>query len=165
MKSLFSSVQSLSHIQLCATLWIATCQASLFITNSQSLLKLMPIDSVMPSNHLILCSTSPPTFNLSLHQGLSQWLSSSHQVAKLLELQLQHQSFQWVFHFLAITHKANLNIHVPECAWMWFHFSWANWVPCLCHMVFIISGGKINLVSIILSWPEACLSAFQSTCF
>ena len=55
MKSLFSSVQSLSHIQLCATSWTATCQASLFITNSQRLLKLMPIDSVMPSNHLILC--------------------------------------------------------------------------------------------------------------
>ena len=72
MKSLFSSVQSLSHIQLCATSWTATCQASLFITNSQRLLKLMPIDSVMPSNHLILCFPSPPVFNLSLHQGLFQ---------------------------------------------------------------------------------------------
>ena len=43
-------------------------------------------------------SLSPsPAFNLSQHQGLFQWVSSSHQVAKVLELQLQHQSFQWIF--------------------------------------------------------------------
>ena len=42
-------------------------------------------------------SPSPPTFNLSQHQDLVQWVSSSHQVAKMLELQLQHQSFQWIF--------------------------------------------------------------------
>ena len=42
-------------------------------------------------------SPSPPTFNLSQHQGLFQWVSSSHQVAKVLEFQLQHQSFQWIF--------------------------------------------------------------------
>ena len=52
---LFSSVQSLSRIQLFATPWIAARQASLSITNSQSLLKLMPIEPVMPSSHLILC--------------------------------------------------------------------------------------------------------------
>ena len=51
----FSSVQSLSHVRLFATPWIAACQASLSITNSRSLLKLMPIESVMPSSHLILC--------------------------------------------------------------------------------------------------------------
>ena len=44
-----------------------------------------------------LSSPSPPTLNLSQHQGLFQWIGSSHQVAKVLELQLQHQSFQWVF--------------------------------------------------------------------
>ena len=44
-----------------------------------------------------LSSPSPPTFNLSQHQGLFQGISSSHQVAKGLEFQLQHQSFQWVF--------------------------------------------------------------------
>ena len=49
------SVQSLSHVQLFATSWTAACQASLSINNSQSLLKLMSIESVMPSNHLILC--------------------------------------------------------------------------------------------------------------
>ena len=51
----FSSVQSLSHVWLFVTSWTAAHQASLSITNSQSLLKLMPIESVMPSNHLILC--------------------------------------------------------------------------------------------------------------
>ena len=51
-----SPVQSLSHVmELFATPWIAGLQASLSITNSQSLLKLMSIESVMPSNHLILC--------------------------------------------------------------------------------------------------------------
>ena len=49
------SVQSLSPVQLFATTWTAACQASLSITNSWSLLKLMSIESVMPSNHLILC--------------------------------------------------------------------------------------------------------------
>ena len=51
----FSSVQSLSRVRLFATPWTAACQASLSITNSWSLLKLMSIESVMPSNHLILC--------------------------------------------------------------------------------------------------------------
>ena len=50
-------------------------------------------DAIQPS--CSLSSPSPPDFNLSQHQGLFQWVSSSHQVAKLLEL--QHQSFQWVF--------------------------------------------------------------------
>ena len=50
-----SSVQSLSHVQFFVTPRIAACQASLSITNSRSLLKLMPIESVMSSNHLILC--------------------------------------------------------------------------------------------------------------
>ena len=51
----FSSVQSLSRVRLFATPWTAACQASLSITNSRSLLKLISIKSVMPSNHLILC--------------------------------------------------------------------------------------------------------------
>ena len=50
-----SSVQSLSCVQLFATPWTEACQASLSITNSQSLFKLMSIKLVMPSNHLILC--------------------------------------------------------------------------------------------------------------
>ena len=52
-------------------------------------------DAIQPSHPL--SSPSLPTFNLSQHQGLLQWVSSSYQVAKLLEFQLQHQSFQWTF--------------------------------------------------------------------
>ena len=162
-----SSVHLLSHVQFFATPWTAACQASLFITNSWSLVKLMSIELGMPSNHLILChslhllpsvfpsirvfsndvvhqfgsvaqscltlcnpvnrstpglpvhhhlpeftqthvhrvgdaiqpsyplsSPSPPAFNLSQHQRLFQRVGSSHQVAKVLELQLQHQSCQ-----------------------------------------------------------------------
>ena len=51
----FSSVQLLSHVQLFATPWTAACQASLSITNSQSLLKFISVESVMPANHLIFC--------------------------------------------------------------------------------------------------------------
>ena len=66
----FSSVP-VSRVQLFATPWTAAHQASPSITNSQRLLKLMSIESVMPSNHLILSSSpSPPAFNLSQHQGL-----------------------------------------------------------------------------------------------
>ena len=63
-KVTFSSVQSLSRVRLLVTPWIAAHQASLSITNSWSLLKLMPIESVMPSSHLILCHPLlllPPT--------------------------------------------------------------------------------------------------------
>ena len=52
-------------------------------------------DPIQPSHPL--SSPSPPTFNLSQHQGLFQWVSSLHQVAEVLEFQLQHQSFQWIF--------------------------------------------------------------------
>ena len=50
-------------------------------------------DAIQPSHPL--SSTSPPALNLSQHQGLFRWVSSLHQVAKVLEFQLQHQSFQW----------------------------------------------------------------------
>ena len=52
-------------------------------------------DPIQPSYPL--SSPSPPAFNLSQHQGLFKWVSSSHQVAKVLDFQLQHQSFQWIF--------------------------------------------------------------------
>ena len=58
-KIFISSVQSLSRVRLFATPWTVACQASLFITNFRSLLKLMSIESVMPSNHLILCHSFP----------------------------------------------------------------------------------------------------------
>ena len=91
------SVQSLSCVQLFVAPWTAACQASLSITNSWSLLRLMSMESVEPSNHFILCH--PLLFlpsTLPQHRGLFKWVSSSHQVAKVLEFQIQHQSFQWL---------------------------------------------------------------------
>jgi len=64
--------------------------------------------AIWPSHPL---STPSPTFSLSQHQGLFQWVSSLHQVAKVLELQLQHQSFQWIF-------RAD------------FFYDWLVWFPC-----------------------------------
>ena len=91
---LISSVHSLSRVQLFETSWIAAHQASLSITNSQSSLKLTSMESVMPSSHLILCRPLfllppiPPSIRVF------QWVNSSHEVAKVLEFQLYHHSFQ-----------------------------------------------------------------------
>ena len=87
----FSSV---AHVQLFETPWTAVCQASLSITNSWSLPKLMSIESVMPSNHHILCR--PLLLLPSIFPSIrifSNELASSKQVAKVLEPHLQHQSF------------------------------------------------------------------------
>ena len=91
----FSSVQSLSHVRLFANPWITACQAFLSITNSRSLLKLVHWvgDDIQPSHPL--SSPSPPAPNPSQRQRLFQWVNSSHEVTKVLEFQLQHQSFQW----------------------------------------------------------------------
>ena len=91
-KASFSSVT-----QSCPTLcspWTAVCQASLSITNNQSLLKLMSTEWVMPSNHLILYH--PLLLLPSIFPSIRVFSneSSSHQVAKVLEFQLQQQSFQ-----------------------------------------------------------------------
>ena len=69
------------------------CQASLSITNSRA------YSNSCPSSRWChpLPLPSPPIFNLFQHQGLSQWVSSSHHMAKVLEFQLQQQSFQWIF--------------------------------------------------------------------
>ena len=56
-------------------------------------------DAIQPSHPL--SSPSPPAFNLSQHQSLFEWVSSSHQVAKVLEFQLQHQSFKWIFKLIS----------------------------------------------------------------
>ena len=81
----FSSVQLLSRVQLFVTSWTAAHQASLYITNSQRLPKLMSIESgnaIQPSHPLL--SLSLLALNLSQHQCLFEWVSSSHQVAKVL---------------------------------------------------------------------------------
>ena len=94
----FSSVQSLSHVWLFVTPWTANARPPCLITSSWSLPKLMSIELLMPSNHLILCR--PLLLLPSVFPNI-KWVSSSHQVAKTLEFQLQHQSFQW-------THRTDL---------------------------------------------------------
>ena len=91
----FSTVQSLSRVRLFATPWTAAHQASLSITNSRSPLKPMSIELVMPCNHLILCQPLLLLPSIFPSISLFKWLSSWHQVAKVLEFQFQHQSFQW----------------------------------------------------------------------
>ena len=95
---MFSSVQLLSCVQLFATPWTAACQASLSITNSQSILKLMSIESVMPSNHLILCWPFPSclqSFPASVSFQMSQFFASGCQsigvsaIASVLSVNIQ----------------------------------------------------------------------------
>ena len=130
-QKVFSSVQLLRRVQLFVTPWTAARQASLSLTNSESLLTLMSIESVMPSNHLIFCCPLllPPSIFPSI--GHFQCVSSSYQIAKVLEFQLQHQSFQWIFKtdflwdwlvwFLAIqgTIKNLLQYHSSKAAILW----------------------------------------------
>ena len=78
-----NSVQSLSRVWLFATSWTTACQAQTQVHRVS--------DAIQPSHPL--SSLSPPAFNLSQHQGLFQGVSFSHRVAKVLEFQLQHQSF------------------------------------------------------------------------
>ena len=96
--SYISSVQSLGCVRLSETPWPASMPR--FPVHHQ-LLELAQThvyrvsDAIQPSHPL--SSPSSPTFNLSQNQGLFQWVSSSHQVATVLELKLQHQFFQWIF--------------------------------------------------------------------
>ena len=84
----FSSVQSFSHVRLFETPWTATlpvhCQLPEFTQTHVHWVS----NAIQPSHPLP--SPSPPAFNLAQHQGLFQWVSYSHQVAKVLEFQLQH---------------------------------------------------------------------------
>ena len=90
-------VQSLSHLWLFAThglqharLPVLQCVPEFVQTHVHWV-----SDAIQPSHPL--SSPSLPSFNLSQHQGLFRWVGSSHQVAKILELQLQHPFFQWIF--------------------------------------------------------------------
>ena len=93
----FTSVQSLSRVRLCDPM---DCSTPVLPVHHQ-----LPeftqthvcwvSDAIWPFHPL--SSPSPHAFNLSQHQGLFQWISSLHQVAKGLEFRLQHQSFQWIF--------------------------------------------------------------------
>ena len=90
----FSSVQMLSRVRLFATPWIAAPPASLSITNSWVYSDSCPLSQLCHQPSHPLSSPSPPAPNPSQHQSLFQWINSLHQVAKVLEFQLQHHSFQ-----------------------------------------------------------------------
>ena len=88
-------------VQLCPPLWNPmNCSTAGFPVHHQlpelSQTHVHWVDDAIQLSHPLL-SPSPPAFNLSQHQGLFQWIGSSHQVTKVLKLQLQHQSFQWIF--------------------------------------------------------------------
>ena len=89
-------VQSLSNVWLFATPWTSACQASLPSLSPGVCSDSCPLS---PWGYLTISSSSPFASSLSQHQGLFQWVSSSHQVAKVLEL--QHQSFQWIFSLIS----------------------------------------------------------------
>ena len=92
-------VQFSSVTQLCSTLWDPTNHSTPGLPVHHQLLEFTQThvhqfsDAIQPSHPL--SSPSPPAPNPSQHQGLFQWVNSSHEVAKVLEFQLQHQSFQW----------------------------------------------------------------------
>ena len=118
----FSSVQSLSRVWLFVTPWSTWSPAApdSCSTLGFPLLHYLPEftqahvhwfgDAIQPSHPL--SSPSPPAFNLSQHQGLFKWVSSSHQVAKVLELQLQYQFFQV------------LPMNIKD----WFSLGWTDWI-------------------------------------
>ena len=109
---IFSSVQSLSHVWLFATPWTAACQASLSITNSRSLLKLMSIESVMPSSHLILCRPL-----LLLPQSLPG--SGSFPM---------NQLFTWGGQSIGVSASASV---LPMNTQDWSPSGWTGWISLL----------------------------------
>ena len=103
------SVQSFSHVCLFVTSWTAACQASVSITNSQSLLKLMPIESGMPSHHLILChpfSYHLQSFPASGSFQMSQFFASGDQ---------------------SIGVSASASV-LPMNIQDWFPLGWTSWI-------------------------------------
>ena len=122
------STQLLSCVWLFAIRWTAACQASLSIIISWNLVKFMSIEWVMPSNHLILCHPLLILPSIFLSNRVFSRVSSSHQVTKVLELQFQHQSFQWMicfrmdwFDLLAVqgTLKRLLQHHSSKTSILW----------------------------------------------
>ena len=104
-----SSVQSLSRVRLFVTPWTAACQASLSISNSWSLLNLMSIRSVMPSNHLILChpfSSRLQSFPLSEFFPVSQFFASGDQ------------------HIRTLASALVLPLNTQD----WFPLGWTGWI-------------------------------------
>ena len=107
----FSSVQSISRVRLFATSWIVACQASLSITNSQSLPKVMSIQLVMPSSHLILCRPL-----LLLPQSLPS--SGSFPMSHL---------FTWGGQSIGVSASASV---LPMNTQDWSPLGWTGWILC-----------------------------------
>ena len=97
---LYLYFSQLSHSVMSSSLWPHGLQYARFPIHQQlpelAQTQVHQVGNAIQPSHP-LSSPSPPTFNLSQHQGLFKWVSSSHQVAKVLEFQLQHQSCQWIF--------------------------------------------------------------------
>ena len=117
----FSSVQLLSRVQLYVTPWTAARQASLSFTNSQSYLKLMSIESVMPSNHLILCC--PLLLLPSIFPGIRGFSNES-------ALRIRWPKF-WSFSFSISPSNEYLHSRKPSHRWacgkFWNHRRQHNW--------------------------------------
>ena len=123
--SLFSSVQSLSRVPFFATSWIAARQASLSITNSRSSLRLMSIESVMPSSHLILCC---PSF------------SSCPQSLPASETFPVSQFFAWGGQSIGVSALASV---LPKKSQGWSPSEWTGWISL-----------QSSISSIVLSFLE-----------
>ena len=133
-------------------------------------------DAIQPLHPLL--SPSPPTFNLSQHWRLFKWVSSSHQVAKVLELQLQHQSFQCIFldhfkfmntflwprtcssliNFFCMYLKRMCNLLL--CMIFYKMVSQVNWAS----VFFQFSSGDFKISCCIVNWPVTPFSSI-SFCF
>ena len=132
-------VQSLSLVWLFVTPWPAACQASLSFTVPESAQTHVHwiSDAIQPSHPL--SSPPPPAFNLSQPQGVFQWVRFSHQVAKVLDLQLLHQSFQWILGLTSFridwldlfANCANLEGFLP-ITFIWFPA--ISRLPVLCYL-------------------------------
>ena len=133
----------LGRVRPFAIPWTAARQASLSITNCWSLPKPMSIESVMPSNHLILCH---PLLLPSIFPSIrvfSKWVSSLQHVARVLEFQLQHQSFQW-------TPRTDLNYSIKSCSlshmytYSWFMLCMAETKAICKAIIFKLKINKLN---------------------
>ena len=110
----FSSAQSLGSVQLFATPWTAACQASLTIINSQSLLKLLSIESVMPYNHLILCC--PLLLLPSIFPSIRIFSSESLVCIRWWNY--------WSFSFIRTEYSSVLPMNIQD----WFPLGLTGWI-------------------------------------
>ena len=139
----FSSVQSLSHVWLFATPWITACQASLSITNSRSSPKLMCIESVMPSSHLILCCPLlllppiPPSIRVLLYTKEINNKDVLHSAGNYIQEIEKEYMYVYVCTFVVVQSLS----HVRFFATLWT-------AACQASLSFTISRNLLKLMSI-----------------